>query len=124
MNARVLKRAARFGLSGLLVTGIHVAIAVAFINLIWPNPPLANGIAFTVATIFSYLINTLWSFSSRLHGRTLFRFVFVSLVGCGLSVGISWFAEFRQFSYWIGIGGVVMVVPPVTFILHSAWTYR
>jgi hypothetical protein len=26
--------------------------------------------------------------------------------------------------YWLGIGLVVCVVPPVTFLLHSLWTYR
>ncbi|NJD07397.1 MAG: GtrA family protein, partial [Methylococcaceae bacterium] len=102
MKMATLRRIARFGISGLLVTGLHVAVAVAFIRLILPDPPLANGVAFTVATLFSYLINTLWSFSSRLHGRTLARFAVVSLIGCGLSVGLSWLAEFRALSYWIG----------------------
>jgi putative flippase GtrA len=61
-----LKQIKRFIVSGLLVTGLHVLVATVFINLISRVPSLANSVAFIVATTFSYLINTLWSFSKSL----------------------------------------------------------
>jgi putative flippase GtrA len=99
-------------------------VAVGFIHFVAPAPSIANGVAFVVATIFSYTINTLWSFSSPLHGRNLFRFVAVSMVGCLLAVTVSGTAQHYGLHYWYGIGLVVFTVPPVTFLLHSLWTYR
>ncbi len=118
-----VKQAQRFALSGLLVTGIHVLVAAGFIRLVLPAPALANGIAFSVATVFSYLINTLWSFSRPLHGKNLLRFVLVSALGLILAIAVSGLAEFVGMHYWLGIAGVVCGVPPLTFLLHSRWTY-
>ena len=118
------KRAIRFALSGMLVTGLHVLIATAFIQIVLPAPSLANGVAFTVATIFSYIIHTTWSFSSPLHGKNLFRFSLVSFIGLFLAVSISGAADYFGMHYSYGIALVVCIVPPVTFLLHNFWTYR
>lgn len=118
------KQALRFAFSGLLVTGLHVIIATAFIRIVLPSPSLANGVAFLVATVFSYLVNTMWSFSSPLHGRNLFRFCFVSSIGLFLAMAISGAAQYYGLHYWYGIGFVVCTIPPVTFLLHSFWTYK
>lgn len=124
LTSEQLKKAQRFAVSGVLVTGLHVVVAAGFIHLILPKPAVANGVAFVVATVFSYLINTLWSFSSPLHARNLIRFLVVSGVGCVLAITVSGLAELYGMHYWIGIASVVAIVPPVTFILHSMWTYR
>ncbi len=111
-------------MSGLLATGLHVLIAVSFIRLILPSPIIANGVAFVTATLFSYLINTLWSFSSRLHGKNLRRYILVSALGFLLALVIAGLAEHYGLPYVCGIALVVLIVPPVTFLLHSFWTYR
>lgn len=118
------RKACRFALSGLLVTGLHVIISIAFIKFVLPVPSVANGMAFIVATVFSYLINTLWSFSSPLHGKNLLRFVLVSLVGFFLAVTVAGAAQYYGMPYWYGIGLVACTVPPITFVLHTFWTYR
>lgn len=107
-----------------MVTGFHILIAVGLIHLLQLTPSLANGIAFVGATIFSYVINTRWSFSSPLHGKNLFRFVLVSIIGLFFAVAISGLAEFYGMHYWFGIAGIICVVTPVNFFLHSVWTYK
>jgi putative flippase GtrA len=130
MNERNLRSSSfarqisRFAISGLLATALHVVIAVALIRLFVMAAPTANGIAFAIATVFSYAINTLWSFSKPLHGQTLFRFICVSLVGGSMAIGVSAVAARYDLHYLIGIGLVAIFVPPVTFLLHRFWTYR
>ena len=85
---------------------------------------MANGIAFLLATIFSYTINTLWSFSSLLHRRTLVRFGVVTILGGVLAMLISGLADIHGLHYAIGIALVATFVPPVTFLLHNSWTYK
>lgn len=117
-------RMQRFTVSGVMVTGFHALIASGLIRLVHLAPSLANGIAFVGATIFSYVVNTRWSFSSPLHGKNLFRFVMVSIIGLLLAVTISGSAESYGMHYWFGIAGVICVVTPVNFLLHSLWTYK
>ena len=118
------RRMQRFIVSGILVTGLHVLIAASLIRILLWAPPLANGMAFVGATIFSYVINTRWSFSSPLHGRNLFRFIVVSIIGLLLAITISGLAEFYGMHYWFGIAGVICTVTPLSFLLHSFWTYK
>ncbi|MDO7899747.1 GtrA family protein [Pseudomonas citrulli] len=124
MHSPLLRRALRFALTGLFVTAIHVVAAVSFMHLVLANPPLANGFAFLVATLVSYLINTLWSFSSQLRGRTLGRFVVVSVGGFWLAMLVAWVAQGAGLDYRAGIAAVALVIPVFTFILHNFWTYR
>jgi len=119
-----LRQARRFAVSGVLVTGVHVVIAAGLIGLAGASPEAANAMAFTAATLLSYAINTLWTFSRPLQGQALLRFIAVSLLGLALTVAIAALAEAHGLSYWLGIAGVVCAVPPVTFLLHKAWTYR
>lgn len=118
------KRALRFAVSGVLVTGVHILVASIFIQHLLPVPSVANGFAFVVATVFSYLVNTIWSFSSPLHGRTLLRFGIVSIVGLSLAMAVSGTAEYFGFHYLHGILLVAIFIPPMTFVLHNFWTYR
>jgi putative flippase GtrA len=124
VSAQLLRQGSRFIVTGALATAIHAAIAIAFMQLIAPAPALANGCAFAMATLFSYLGNTLWSFSSSIRARTFLRFLAVSAGGCLLAMGVAGAADAAGWNYLVGILLVVCVVPPVTFVAHRRWTYR
>ena len=123
-TAPELRRFTRFLVSGATSTGVHVAIASTLVTTLATSPVTANSVAFLCATACSYLLNTLWSFSSRLRNRTLGRFAGVSLLGLGLTMGISWTAQYLGASYWVGLACVVLTVPAFTYLAHRAWTYR
>lgn len=126
-----LVRGFRFGVTGIANTGIHAAVAVLclngfFLGVPWlvAGPVVANGVAFLVATAFSYVVNTLWSFSSAVNRRTLQRYVVVAVIGLLAAMALARLGE------WFGLpplGGVLLVVcvmPLVNFALLSFWTYR
>lgn len=119
-----IQRGLRFAVTGLFVTALHALVAVLFINYVLAQPPLANGVAFAVATVVSYLINTSWSFSARLHGRSLLRFMTVSGAGFLLAMSVAWAAQMAGFNYLLGIGAVALTIPAFTFVMHNFWTYR
>ena len=120
----LIQRGVRFAVTGLFVTALHALVAVLFINFIAAQPPLANGVAFAVATVVSYVINTTWSFSARLHGRTLLRFLLVSVGGFFLAMLVAWTAQIAGLHYLLGIVAVALTIPAFTFVLHNFWTYR
>jgi putative flippase GtrA len=123
-RSALIRRGLRFALTGLLVTALHALVAIMFIHFIASKPPLANGFAFAVATVVSYVINTTWSFSARLHGRTLLRFLTVSAGGFLLAMLVAWAAQMAGLNYLFGIGAVALTIPAFTFVLHNFWTYR
>ena len=84
----------------------------------------ANAIAFMTATVISYLINTLWSFSSRINKKNITRFILVSIFGSVISALCAGVATKLGQSYYYGLFYVVLIVPCLTFILHNFWTYR
>lgn len=122
--ASMVRKSLRYAVTGVLVTLTHTLIAVASIRHLGIAPPAANGIAFVLATLLSYAINTVWSFSAPLHGRTLGRFLVVSAIGLLLAIGVAESALRLGLHYLAGIAAVALTVPPVTFLLHACWTYR
>jgi putative flippase GtrA len=119
-----VKRAIRFAITGLIVTGIHVLVAASIIHLVYPDQMLSNGIAFLVATTFSYLANTIWSFSNPITRANFLRFISVSSFGLLLAITVSGTAQHFDLHYMYGIALVACTIPPITFLLHSIWTYR
>ncbi|KPU50605.1 gtrA-like family protein [Pseudomonas fluorescens] len=120
----LIQRGVRFAVTGLFVTALHALVAILFINFVIAKPPLANGVAFAVATVVSYVINTTWSFSARLHGSTLMRFMLVSFGGFLLAMLVAWAAQMAGLHYLLGIGAVALIIPAFTFVLHNYWTYQ
>jgi putative flippase GtrA len=114
----------KFGATGICSTLIHILVATTLISGFDKATPIANGTAFIIATLFSYGVNTLWSFSNQISSRNALRFIIVSLVGLALTVLISLLADALNFHYMIGIAMVVMTVPVYSFLAHSLWTYR
>lgn len=114
----------RFGVTGLIATGIHVVVAVTLITRLGAFPYVANPIAFLAATGFSYASNTMWSFSSRINRRTLMRYACVAAFGCLATMALAAAAEVAHLDYRLGILLVIALVTPTTFALHSLWTYR
>jgi putative flippase GtrA len=117
-------RLVRFGVSGVIATGVHVAIATPLALGLGVSPVLANGVAFVCATVFSYLLNALWSFSAKPDRHNFLRFVCVAVFGLLLTLAISWIAQQLGGNYWVGLAAILMVVPPSTFVLHRTWTFR
>jgi putative flippase GtrA len=124
MSERTLRRASRFVIAGALSTGVYVGIASALIAYFRLSPVLANEIAFCLATSVSYAVQTSWSFSTRMSAGSLLRYLAVTLLGFVSTGLIAGAVERARWPYWVGILLVVLIIPPITFSLHSIWTYR
>lgn len=119
-----MRRFISFGSVGVLSTAVHVAVASALITAAgWPAG-FANGVAFCVATVVSYSLQSRLTFRRAMSRRTLWRFVAVAAGGAAVSMAISGGAEWLGLHYLVGIALVVVSLPPLTFVAHSRWTYR
>lgn len=124
MNRAERIKVLRFGVSGLVATGLHAMVAMTLIVRAGTEPALANALAFASSTGCSYLLNTFWSFSSSPALANIWRFAMVSLGGLTLTALVAHATQVAGGGPGLGIVTVVCVVPPVTFIAHRWWTYR
>lgn len=124
ISQNVLRRLIRFAATGLLVTGLHVLVALALIYYFRFPPGAANAAAFAVATGASYTMNTIWSFQAELTGPTFLRFGAVSCVCLALSWAIGHLADGAGLSPVLGIACVAVIVPGFSFTAHHLWTFR
>jgi len=120
-----LKReASRFIIVGILNTSIHAAIALYASYILNFSIVAANLSGFFVATIFSFVINTTWSFSRRLSKRFFTRFFLVSLLLFSFNLMVSKLAEEYQVIPAVAILLAATMSPAISFLLHKFWTYK
>ena len=124
MMTLVRRQFALFVCIGLAATAVHVLIAAHLIGTHMMPPALGNASAFLVANLFSYFSHSAYVFHEQPKPLQYGRFLCVSLVGLALVAAISSGFEVLGFHYLTGIAAVVLVLPIVTFGLHSLWTFR
>jgi putative flippase GtrA len=118
------RRFALFVCIGLGATAAHVVIAAHLIGTHLMPPSLGNAIAFVFANVFSYFSQSAYVFQRPPTPGQYWRFLCVSLVGLTLVAAIATGLEMLGVHYLAGIAAVVLVLPIVTFGLHSLWTFR
>ena len=113
-----------FGLIGALNTFVHSSVVVGLVESKLLSPVLANVCAFFVANQFSFLLNCRFTFRTSPALTLYVRFFLVSLISLIVTVTLSGFAEWMQWHYGFGLLLVIVVGPPVTFLLQKHWAFK
>lgn len=124
VSAKIDSSFFRFCITGILATSIHVISVSILIPTFRVDVGVSNGIGFVLATVFSSLVNTRWSFKVNLSYKTALRFWIVATFGCFLSILISKTIESMGFHYLIGVAAITMTVPIISYTLHHRYTYN
>ena len=115
----------RFGLVGLACGTWYAAIAWGLIELAEFEPPSASLLAYVSAIPLSFLGHREFTFGSR--GPRLsesFKFVVVQGANMWASYQLMETAtDTLSFSYWVGIGACILIVPFITFVLLNAFVF-
>jgi putative flippase GtrA len=117
-----MPRILRFAIAGSIATCTHLSIAWLVFNRYIADSAMANLAGFVVANFVSFLLQTLWSFSSRPTLVNFSRFSIVSATGFGISVLVPLLIG-RQ-HLWAPTLMVVCCIPVSSYIVHTHWTYR
>lgn len=115
----------RFCVVGVANTGVHMLVLLALAELLHWSPSLANACAFLCANLFSYLVNSRWTFAAMKGGATRYpRFLAVSLVGLTLSWACVELAMRLGLHYLVGVAGSVLLVAVSGYILNRLFVFR
>jgi putative flippase GtrA len=115
-----------FAVVGAAATLTHVTAALIARELGGLSPLTANFVGYAAAVGVSYVGNARLTFRRRaLHGPQFLRFVVVSLLGLGVTQGLTWLlVERLGWPFWAGLGVVAVAVPALSFGLSRVWAFR
>lgn len=108
------------GVINTLVHGLVLAGAVEFLEL-----PLlvSHTVAFSVANLFSYVVNSRLTFRVPMSVSRYMRFLTASLVALALTLGIAATADHLGLDYLYGFALVVVTVPVFSFVVVKFWAF-
>lgn len=112
-----------FALIGVANTLVHGAILVVAVEWVALGVTVAHLVAFCVANIFSYLMNSWLTFKAALSLSRYVRFFLASLLSLGLTLLLAWVAEVYGLHYLLGFVLIVVVVPLLSFAVMKFWTF-
>lgn len=117
-------RLIRYVVTGALATLLYVVSVFTLVSVLQLPPVGANTIAYVITVLFSFTLNTKWSFSTNFSHAVFWKFCAVSMCGACLAAAISAAVQHLGMHYWYGVILIVCISPPLTFFLHRAWTYK
>ncbi len=119
-------RLGRFGVVGIVATAVHVAAGLGLHHLAGASPLWANGIAFSVAVVVSFLGQSRLTFpEATADGAAFVRFVAAALLGFGLNQVIVWAVTSPlDAPYWVALLAVLVSVPAINFCVIRYWALR
>jgi putative flippase GtrA len=126
-NMALLKQLLKFIIVGSFAALVHMLALYAIVTELTITPLIANIMAFFVAFNISFFGHHYWTFSGmRAPPRfSVGRFFIVSLSMMGLNECLFYiFYQVFQIYYLVAIFLVLIIIPPLTFVLSRQWAFR
>ncbi|KQQ65594.1 hypothetical protein ASF84_25130 [Pseudomonas sp. Leaf127] len=112
-----------FAVIGVCNTLIHAAAVVVCVELLHFSPTLANGVAFMLANLVSYFLNSTYTFKTSISLYKYYRFFVASLLSLGLTLLIAYIGTLLQVHYLFSLLAAIFIVPVLNFFVLKAWAF-
>jgi len=112
----------RYALTGGIATTLHVTIAYLYIYFIDNALFISNLLGFSVAFIFSYLLQSLFVFKHAIKLIKALKFFSVQFGSLLLSILISYYVPLEN-SYLKTLI-ILLLLPLITYGVHKFWTFQ
>jgi len=112
-----------FTIIGIVNTFVHGSVLVFAVEWLGFAVVMAHLIAFCVANIFSYVMNSRLTFFAPLSIARYIRFLLTSLLALGLTLLLSLLMNHNGFHYLVGFLLIVLLVPILSFLLMKFWAF-
>jgi putative flippase GtrA len=113
----------RFAVVGVFNTALHLAIVGLLTQRFELSQLVSNVAAFVVASSFSFIANSVWSFEVKLQARRFARFQVVGLLGLMASAVVGYMGDVFGWHYAITVLVTGCILPLLSFLAHRSYTY-
>lgn len=114
----------RYCLVGVGNTFAHFAVLMALVEGAAAAPAVANVLAFVAANALSFVMNSRFTFASRLGWGRYLKFLAVSLLGLAINYLTMRAAEALGLHYLVGAAAAIVLVIGIGFALSRAVVFR
>ncbi|KAF7598161.1 MAG: hypothetical protein CGU28_13820 [Candidatus Dactylopiibacterium carminicum] len=119
------RRFLRFCAVGVANTGLHLLVVLVLVEWLHWRPSLGNALAFVCANLFSFAVNSRWTFAGSKGGFGRYpRFLAVSLSGLLISWASVEIAQWLALHYLVGVVGSVGLVALSGYVLNRLFVFR
>ena len=122
-DKKIWKEMITFSLIGLSNVGIYLLLVSFFIYLTELNLSFINGLAYLLSALYSFYLNTIFTFKQALNKLKLIKFLTASLFLSLLASVITAIILFFEFQYWISVIVVIFGLPILSFLIHKRWSF-
>lgn len=117
-----VKRLVGYGLVGGVSTSIHVACAYLLIGLFGASLIVSNFVGFLSAYLFSYLAQSRLVFAQAISYRKAAKYFLVQVLSLSIALCLAPFINGYSI-YWKTVV-IALLLPLITYVIHSIWTFR
>ncbi len=111
----------KYGIVGLISTAIHVCVAYLFLTYAVDSLLWSNIFGFLFAYVFSYIAQSKYVFSKDLSTDRALDYFVVQLASLLLSIALT--ALLSDYSNYLRVLVVIIMLPFITFSIHKLWTF-
>ena len=112
----------RYALTGGVATSIHISIAYLYIYFIDTSLFTSNILGFSVAFIFSYLVQSIFVFKHAIKLIKALKYFVVQFSSLIAAILISHYVPLDN--NYIKTLIVILVLPLITYVIHKLWTFQ
>jgi putative flippase GtrA len=122
-DKKIWKEMITFSLIGLSNVAVYLLIVSFFIYLTELNLSFINGLSYLLSALYSFYLNTIFTFKQALNKLKLIKFLTASLFLSLLASVITAIILFFEFQYWISVIVVIFGLPILSFLIHKRWSF-
>lgn len=118
MKTKEIKEFLVYGIIGVVNTGIHFFV-FSLCTTVY-SQTLSNSLAFTVAVIFSFICNSIFTFKEKPTGIKFAKMYFSMLI---VSAGFGFVGDYFSLHPWITIFLYFIVNPIIGFLITKYFVF-
>lgn len=125
MIIKELSKALKYGIVGVIGTGIHFGTLVFLVEKYKVNSIAASSIGFIITVFVSYVLNRSWTFKTETGIKQFLKYMLVSINGLLINflimnVGV----HTLKLNYRVAQLLVIAILPVVNYALNRLWVFE
>ena len=113
-----------FTVIGVSNVAVYLLIVSFFIHLTEFSLAFINGLAYLFAALYSFCLNTIFTFKKAFNIMRLGQFLIANLLLSLIAWAITAIILFLEFQYWVSLIVVIFGLPLLTFFLYKYWAFK